>query len=56
VCVTPGTASSPNPSTVRSCPSLSPDSCMATGKANANLLVAPVNTLPFPSCPSPFKI
>jgi hypothetical protein len=56
VCVAPGTASSLNLSTIRSCPSLSPDSCLATGKTNADSLAIPVNTPPFPSCPSLFRI
>jgi hypothetical protein len=52
VSVSPGTASSPNPSTVRSCPRLSPDSSIATRKENASSPASMVNTPPWPYCPS----
>jgi hypothetical protein len=56
VCVTPGTTSSLNQSTIRSCPSLSPDSCMATRNANVDSLASPMKNPPFPSCPSLLRI
>jgi hypothetical protein len=39
-------SSSPNLSTVRSCPKLSPDSSIAAGKANATSPASTVNTPP----------
>jgi hypothetical protein len=41
VSIAPGTASSQNPSVVRSCPRLSPDSCMTPRKANATSPASP---------------
>jgi hypothetical protein len=33
-----------------------PDSSITSGKANATSLASPVNTPPYPSCPSPFTM
>jgi hypothetical protein len=54
--VTLGMASSWDPSTIRSCPRFSPDSSTAAGNANTTSLVLMVNTPPFPSCHSPFRM
>jgi hypothetical protein len=56
VYVAPRTTSSQDLSTVRSRPRFSSDSSTTTGKANTTSPASTVNTLPCPSCPSPFMM